>query len=604
MASSTCHEEDTARQLDRVLSSAGFARNERMSRFLRLLVERHLAGRDDELKESLIGVEVFGRRPDFDPKQDSIVRTEAGRLRARLTEYYAGDGRDDAIVIELPKGGYVPTVRRVTADPPAVVVPARRGPRRAGWAAASLAVLVLAGGSAFWWLRASENPGETPPIPIAVLPLESLSGDQADTYFADGLTDEIIRNLSGVDGLAVRSRTSSFVFKSTPRNVRDVGRQLRADYLVEGSILRDGDRLRVNARLIRVSDDLPVWSDRFDRELTDVFAIQNEIARGIVNQLRLNLGRGGRHETSVEAYDLYLRARTEVAARGILGAIESIPAFERVVVLDPAFAPAYAELGSAYALRSVQFPVDHPADELDRMRTMADTAVKLDPLLADAHAALGLAHARGAAWERAAERFRRAIELDPNSSRVRGDFAMWVLHVTGRNDEALEQLRAAEASDPLSPDVHLATAWVLMASGRFDEAAAHCDAIREGHSLKRQCAGRVRLGTGDIEGAARIFAEEARARTSPQSSGFLGYVLARTGRRDEAERMWAASIHPNEQALISAGLRDVDRTVDALEGMAAVGAQRIGQYLNYPEMAFLRDNARVSALRRRVGLPE
>jgi adenylate cyclase len=601
MDSNTCPEHDAVRQLDRILSSPGFARNERMSRFLRLVVERHLEGRDEELKESLIGVEVFGRRPDFDPKQDSIVRTEAGRLRARLTEYYAGDGRGDAVVIELPKGGYVPTVRRIENDRPAVAAAPSRRPRRAVWAVASLVILVLAGGSVAWWPRARE----APPIPIAVLPLESLSGDQADTYFADGLTDEIIRNLSAVDGLAVRSRTSSFVFKNTPRNVRDVGRQLHADYLVEGSILRDGDRLRVNARLIRVSDDLPVWSDRFDREITDVFAIQNDIARGIVNQLRLNLRRGRwRYETSVEAYDLYLRARTQVAARGILGAIESIPTFERVVALDPSFAPAYAELGSAYALRSVQFPVDHPPDELDRMRTMADTAVRLDPLLADAHAAVGLAQARDAQWERATESFRRAIELDPNSSRVRGDFAMWVLHVTGRNDAALEQLRAAEASDPLSPDIHLATAWVLMALGRFDEAAAHCDAISQAYSLKQQCTGRVWLGTGDIEGAARHFAQEAHARTSPQSNGFLGYVLARTGRREDAERMRAASIHPNEQALISAGLHDVDRTVDALERMAVVGAQRIGQYLSYPEMAFLRDNARVRALRRSVGLPE
>jgi adenylate cyclase len=601
MATSPCDEQSTARQLDRILSSPGFVRNERMSRFLRVLVERHLEGRDEELKESLIGVEVFGRRTDFDPKQDSIVRTEAGRLRARLAEYYAGDGRDDSIVIELPKGGYVPTFRHAEPAQTAAVAPIARPAGRLGWALTTLLILVLAGASVAWWSRS----GEAPPIPIAVLPLESLSGDQADTYFADGLTDEIIRNLSAIEGLAVRSRTSAFVFKRTPRNVRDVGRQLHADYLVEGSILRDGDRLRVNARLIRVQDDQPVWSDRFDREITDVFAIQNDIARGIVNQLRLSLGRGRwRYETSVEAYDRYLRARSEVAARGMLGAIQAIPVFEQVVTLDPSFAPAYAELGSAYALRSVQFPVDHPVDELDRMRLMAETAVKLDPLLADAHAALALADARGADWERAAEGFRRAIALDPNSSRVRGDFAMWVLHVTGRNEEALEQLRAAEASDPLSPDIHLAMAWVLMASGRFDEAAAHCSTIPESYSLKRQCTGRVLLGTGDIDGAAQIFAQEANVRTSPQSSGFLGYVLAQTGRRDEAERMRAASIHPNEEALISAGLGDRDQTIGALERMAVVGAQRIGQYLNYPEMAFIRDDARVSALRRKVGLPE
>src|SRR5262249_17295214 len=129
-------------------------------------------------------------------------------------------------------------------------------------------------------------------------------------YFADGLTHEIIHNLSIIDGLAVRSQTSSFAFKGKPQNVRESGRQLGADYILEGSILRVGQQLRINAQLVRVRDDFPLWSGRYDRELTDIFAIQDEIAHGIVNSLRLKLGGGRRrYETSAEAYDLYLRAR-------------------------------------------------------------------------------------------------------------------------------------------------------------------------------------------------------------------------------------------------------------------------------------------------------
>ena len=157
-----------------------------------------------------------------------------------------------------------------------------------------------------WW-RVQHT---STPIAIAVLPLENLSHDPANDYFADGLTDELIRNLSIIDGLSPRSRTSSFAFKGKPRNVREAGKELAVDYILEGSVLRAGQRLRIDAQLIRVRDDFPIWSGKFDRELTDVFAIQDEISRGIVNNLRLKLGQGRRrYETSVEAYDLYLHAR-------------------------------------------------------------------------------------------------------------------------------------------------------------------------------------------------------------------------------------------------------------------------------------------------------
>jgi adenylate cyclase len=273
-----------ADQLDRILSSAGFARNERLSGFLRFVVERHLHGHDEELKESLIGIEVFGRSPGFDSKRDPIVRTEAGRLRSRLLEYYGGTGRTDPLVIELPKGGYIPVFRSV--------VPEGAGhdsrPKLRSIALVAASILIAVAGMAWW------NFHQRPPIGIAVLPLENLSHDPANDYFADGLTDELIRNLSLIEGLAPRSRTSSFAFKGKPRNVREVGTELDAEYILEGSVLRDGHQLRINAQLVRVRDDSPIWSGKFDRDLTDVFAIQDEIARGIINSLRLKLGAGRR----------------------------------------------------------------------------------------------------------------------------------------------------------------------------------------------------------------------------------------------------------------------------------------------------------------------
>jgi TolB-like protein len=267
MVPSECPAEAVRTQLERILAGRGFSRNERLSRFLQVIVERHLEGRDGELKESVIGIEVFGRQPGFDPKQDSTVRTEAGRLRARLAEYYAGDGVGDPVIIELPKGGYIPAFRPSGS--------LEKGKVRSGrpWLAGAVAALAVVMAAAAWGWFQHKNA----PIALAVLPLTNLSPDPTNDYFADGLTDEIIRDLSIIDGLAVRSHTSSFVFKGKPRNVREAGEQLQAEYILEGSVLRTGQQLRINVQFVRVRDDFPLWSGRFDRELSDVVAIQDEI---------------------------------------------------------------------------------------------------------------------------------------------------------------------------------------------------------------------------------------------------------------------------------------------------------------------------------------
>src|SRR5262245_40097339 len=200
-------------ELERVLSSTGFSRNERLSRFLRFVVERQLEGKAAELKESLIAVTVFGRKPDYDPKLDAIVRTEAVRLRARLSKYYSDEGGRDPVIIDLPKGGYVPAFHRleeVTQTTQRV-----RKTRSQSWLLGAIGGLAVALGVGGWWgVQHTSSP-----IGIAVLPLENLSHDPTNDYLADGLTDEIIRNLSIIEGLAVRSQTSSFVFKGKPRSV-------------------------------------------------------------------------------------------------------------------------------------------------------------------------------------------------------------------------------------------------------------------------------------------------------------------------------------------------------------------------------------------------
>ena len=578
-------------QLERVLSSSGFARNERLSGFLRFAVERHLEGRDEELKESVIAIEVFGRPPGHDSKKDPIVRTEAGRLRSRLAEYYLGEGKDDPLIIELPKGGYVPLLRASATK--SADVPSR--PRYPWAVAATIAVLMVALAILTWWRF-----HQAAPIGIAVLPLENLSHNPADDYLADGLTDELIRNLTLLEGLSHRSRTSSFAFKGQPRNVREMGRELGADYILEGSVLRAGPQLRIDAQLIRVRDDFPIWSGKFDREATDIFAMQDEISRGIVNSLRLKLGRGQRHyETSVEAYDLYLRAR----ALGTQGSgDESIGLFEQAIAKENSFAPGYAGIASTYAYFSGTFGnLQRRDDQLQKMRAAAERAIQLDPLLAEAHDARAVAYARDGKWVEAERGFQEAILIDTNRSMTHADFAIELLLVVGRTGEALRQLLAAERLDPLSPELQYFVAYGLTLAQRYDEAASHCEKLPAEFRNKPECLGRARLGQGRVEEALQVLAP-LRNRGN---RGYLGYAYARAGRRDEAEKL-AIEIAPNpfNEALVFAGLNDKARTLEALERMAMLGPLRVGRALAFPEFAFVRGDPRVKTLRKSVGLPD
>ncbi len=590
-------------QLERVLSSPGFGRNERLSSFLRFVVERHLDGKNDELKETLIAIEVFGRKPDYDPKLDSIVRTEAIRLRARLAEYYTGEGRGDPIVIELPKGGYLPVFSPKeraleTVASPASYSGARTQSRiamRLLLALGLVAALGIAG--LIGWVVGRR----AAPITIAVLPLENLGHDPANDSFVDGLSAEIIRNLSAIDGLQVRSQTSSFAFRGKPRDVREAGKQLGVDYIVEGSILRASQQLRIDAQLVRVRDDSTVWSRRFDSGSSDVFAVQDQIALGIVNSLRLKLGAGRRrYETSAENYDLYLQARAlqarAVSPNGTLGTVDLL---EKVVAKDASFAPAYAALAAAYTARWADLLSEAPDEEwLQKTHAVSDRAIELDPLLPEAHVARAQVYGTEREWEQAEKTFRHAIELDPSNSESHRLFGNFLLTV-GRTDEAVQQARAAVRMDPLSKHAYGSLTFMLLAAGRYDEAADDILKMAPDAGNRPQFLARVRLGQGRITEAIRLLEED---KNNP-NKGFLGIAYARAGRRAEAEKLAADYPRPNIQVLIYAGLGDKDRTLEALDRMATRSVWRVGQYLTYPELALLRGDPRLKVFRHKIGLP-
>lgn len=596
MATVPSHGQSPREELERVLSSACFARSEGLSRLLRFLVERQLEGREGELKESLIGVEVYGRRPDYDPKLDSTVRSEMARLRARLSKYYSTEGSQDPLMIELPKGSYVPGFRQIKPSPG---LPEAR-PKRLRLAASLAGLAVAAAAFGAWWVTQKGAP-----IPIAVLPLVNLSPDPANDYLADGLTSEIISELSIIEGLSVRSQTSSFALKGKSPNVHEAGRQLGVDYILEGSVVRSGQQLRIDARLVRTRDDVPIWSRKFEQEWTEALAIQDEISLGIVNSLRLNLWRGRRrYETNQEAYDLYLRARA-LATRQFPGDSGVIDLFEKATAKDPSLAPAWAGLAGAYAFQSfLRLNGRDPVDVLPKMRAAAERAIQLDPLLAEAHSALGVAYARNGQWDQAERSLRQAIQIAPNLSIAHDNLTWFFLFPLGRIEEAIREARTEVRLDPLSPMAHFLLAATLMSAARYDEAASQCEKLPEDFEPASECLGRARFGQGRTAEAIHVLAKA-------NSWGYLAYAYGRTGRRDEVERLSAAApvAHPHthghfQYALAYAGLIDKDRTINQLEDWAGVGPVRIGFTLTAPEFAFVRADPRVKALRKKVGLPE
>ncbi|HYP06602.1 MAG TPA: hypothetical protein VER03_10275, partial [Bryobacteraceae bacterium] len=300
-------------ELDRILRSSGFANSERMARFLRCVVERAIEDRADELKEYLIGLEVFDRRPDYDPRVDPIVRVEARRLRAKLEEFYSSpDGKQSDVEIELPKGAYVPCFRR----PGPVAV----------------------------------EPAPTPrPRTVAVLPITNNSREAEWDFLCEAITQEVIHALTKVSGLRVVAWQSAARFTAQQQDVSSIGRQLGVGYVLRGSLRASPTRIRMLAQLVDTSNGEYVWSESYDRDMADVFDVEQDISKAIVRALQTQVGVSRRPTSNPEAYALYLRGRHQSSKRTLDGLRKAVEHFQSAVGLDPEFALGYAGLADAYS---------------------------------------------------------------------------------------------------------------------------------------------------------------------------------------------------------------------------------------------------------------
>jgi eukaryotic-like serine/threonine-protein kinase len=493
--------------------------------------------------------------------------------------------------------------------------------KRVGYGAAAAAALLAALG--IGWnpgLRAmlvrapaaAAHAAKTPTV--AVLPFVNASSDPGNDDFIDGLTSEVIRNLAIIDGLQVRSQTSSFFFKNRPRDLREVAKQLQVGLVVEAYVQRIGNQLRINAQLVRVPDDVPVWSKRFDRTLDDVFAIQDEISLAIVNELRLTLGRGQRrYQTNLTAYDLYLRGRALVARRGPESAEQAARLFEQVIAIDREFAPAYAGLADAYA--SMSWEIDAPETAFTGMRPAAVKALQMDPELAEAHAAMGITYAREFEWESATSSFERAIALNPNLSEIRTSYSASTLVPQGHAAKALDILAGAVEMDPLSLAVKRAVGRAQFVGGRYEEAivtlrqvvAADPDFPSAANLLARALtfAGRPEEAIALWESHAARPHVGFASRSQPDGwERWLMPAYVKLGRRADVERLLnlPRNAHPYRQALNYAALGDKERTFEALSRAAVLAPIRTAAVLAYPEMSLLRGDPRLDQLRKRFNL--
>ncbi len=383
---------------------------------------------------------------------------------------------------------------------------------------------------------------------IAVLPFVNASPDPDNEYLSDGITDELISALASVEGLRVASRTSVFSLKGKPQDVRATGALLGAAWVLEGTLRRSGDRLRITAQLSSTADGQLLWSERYDRTFADVFAIQEEIARTIVDTLRatslaeFTAPPARRYTKSVTAYGLYLKGRHAWNKRSQEGTLEAIQFFEQAIAEDARYAPAYAGLSDSYAqlLDYRSLPV---AEGFARAKEYAQKALELDDTVAEAHSSLAWAtYIYDWDWGRAAQEFKRAIELDPRYPTARQWYGFF-LAAMNRMDEGLVEGHTALELDPASVSIRRSLGWLYFYARRYDQARYHLTRAIEMNPTAAETY-RVLGLTMALQGgwteAERVLREGMTLQgAGPYTASALGYVLARTGQRAEAERILA-----------------------------------------------------------------
>ncbi|MFN7956120.1 MAG: hypothetical protein U0610_30690 [bacterium] len=576
-------QERVGAQLEKILASPQFSQAPRLRRFLEFVIGAAHGGSTESPKEYRIGVEVFDRGKDFDPRIDPIVRVQAAKLRSKLLEYYAGEGASDPIVITIPKGSYAPEFApRAPAQPTASSTPPPERSR------------------------------------IAVLPLLNLSADPENEYFSDGLTEELINRLACVPGLQVVARTSSFRFKGRDEDIREVGSKLNVGTVMEGSVRRSGDQLRVTAQLIDVQTGYHLFSRTFQRTIKDVFELQDELAQAVVDAIVPTSlgavrapGRAGR-TANLDAYHAYLKGMFTFSNR-FDGLHDCVDQLRHAIALQPDYAPAWAGLAHSYWLLA-WYRILPAAEAMPASRDAAMRTLELDADSAQGTSSLGIVES-GFEWRWAAgeERFRRAIELQPGLALIYPFYAVVCLLPQLRLDEACAMVRRGLALDPYNPLFHTIATFVYTLARRFDDALlqhALATEVCPGYAPLVASLALVREAQGLVDQAIPGYRKARELTGNPAHlTSFLGHALAISGQRGQARKLLRElTASPLPSALdivrIHLGLGEVD---EALRWLETAVDQRVIHLLTVPadhRFDGIRSHPRFRAIVERMGLPK
>src|SRR5436309_654750 len=430
---------------------------------------------------------------------------------------------------------------------------------------------------------------ELPAKSIAVLPFDNLSEDKSNAYFAEGVQDEILTRLAKVADLKVISRTSTQHFKSAPDNLPQIAKQLGVMNILEGSVQKANDQVRVNVQLINALTDAHLWAETYDRKLTDIFAVESEISKTIADTLQAKLT--GSEKISIakvptantEAYELYLKGRFFWNKRTGADLKRAIDYFNQAIAKDPNYALAYAGLADSYTLLSV-FGAASPQDSIPQARVAVKKALELDNTLAEAHASSGrILSGYDYEFERAIAEFERAIQLNPNYATSYHWISNGPLTARGEFDRAITEGKRAVELDPLSMIDNADLGQVYFYARRYDEAISQVGKAIEidPHSyLAHFYLGQIYQVQGHLTKAIAEYQKAVELDDDPQALAYLGQAQARIGQRDEAQKILARMTEEAKSRYVSAysfalmfiALGDKERAIDALERAYREGA--------------------------------
>ena len=613
-----------------ILASPAFVGSKRAQEFLHLVVEHALADRTDSLKERMIGAEMFGRPVDYDTANDAVVRVKATEVRRRLAQFYQDFGRTPTLRIDLPVGSYVPkfvwppgstpsletqdavmpTPVSLAAPPPAVL---RRRSLWRHWAVSASLVAVLAV-AAFLALQNRWGFSSASPIrAIAVLPLVNLSGDAKQEYFADGMTEELIAELGQVSSLRVISRTSVMTYKGTNKTLPVIARELHVDGILEGSLEREGNKVRIIIQLIDSRTDEHIWAHSYERDMTSVMELQGEVARAITDQIRIELTpqqqahlTRTRH-TEPAALELYLQGMQRLNSGDPRAAAQL---FRSAVEKDPDYAAAHAAMATAYGWMGEAGWISY-AEAFAQQKAAAQKAIELDDSRPEPHLELGFA-AMNQDWDWVMQNkeFRRALELNPNSSAVHWAYANYLSRV-GLPEAAVAEANRALQLDPVSSRSYMRLSFVYYYARQYDDALAQMEQAIALHPDPLEVAFPLSVIHVEKRHYDKAIQEFQKLGEAPHALGHLGNAYARRGLKSEAhsvvpklkEHVDRTGIGRYEIALVYAGLQENDKAFEWLESAFQVRDKGLTYIKVDPCLDPLRSDVRFAPLVQRVGIP-